>query len=70
MRKDRSERVVKYLPTETALYRPDPLFWQMVLDLSQPACNIQRIFSECFLSVAMFGTSRENLRNILKEKIL
>ena len=35
----------------------------------QPAHNILRIFAEFSLSVAIFGTSREHLGNILKEKI-
>ena len=35
---------------------------------SQLARNIPEIFAECFLSVAMFETSREQLANILKEK--
>ena len=37
--------------------------------LPRPARNIPGIFVECSLSVAMFGTSREHLGNILKEKI-
>ena len=36
---------------------------------SQPSRNIPGIFAECSLSVAMFGTSREHLGSILKEKI-
>ena len=34
-----------------------------------PARNIQGIFAVCSLSVAIFGTSKQHLRNILKEKI-
>ena len=37
--------------------------------LYSPGTQYSRIFSECFLSVAMFGTSREHLGNILKETI-
>ena len=33
------------------------------------ARNIPGIFAVCSLSVAIFGTSREHLGNILKEKI-
>ena len=36
---------------------------------TQPARNIMGIFIECYLSVAMFGTPRQHLGNILKEKI-
>ena len=36
---------------------------------TQPARNILGIFAECFLSVAIFGTFREHLGNILIEKI-
>ena len=36
---------------------------------TQLARNITGIFVECSLSVAMFGTSRQHLGNILKEKI-
>ena len=36
---------------------------------AQPARNIPRIFAVCSLSIAIFGTSREHLLNILKEKI-
>ena len=35
----------------------------------QPARSILGIFAEFSLSVAIFGTSREYLGNILKEKI-
>ena len=49
MRKDRSERVVKYLPTETALYRPDPSFWQMVWIYP----SRHAIFSEYSVSVPL-----------------
>ena len=37
--------------------------------ITLPARNIPGTFTECYLSVAMFGTSREHLGNILKEKI-
>ena len=36
---------------------------------TQPARNIPGIFAECYLSVAMFGTFREHLGDILNEKI-
>ena len=36
---------------------------------TQPAHNIPGIFAQCPLSVEMFGTYREQLGNILKEKI-
>ena len=36
---------------------------------TQLARNVWRIFADCSISVAIFGTSREHLRNILKAKI-
>ena len=39
------------------------------IDSAQPASKIPLIFAVCSLSVAMFGTTREHLGNILKEKI-
>ena len=41
----------------------------VVLTHSQPGRNIPGIFAECFISVAMFGTSSDNLGTILNEKI-
>ena len=43
---------------------------EVEIDISaQPTRNIPGIFTECSISVAMFGTSREHLGNILKENI-
>ena len=39
------------------------------IDSAQPASKIPLIFAVCSLSVAMLGTTREHLGNILKEKI-
>ena len=56
-------------------YRLSDLFALPVFPVScfsgptQPAHNILETFPVCSLSVAMVGTSREHLENILKEKI-
>ena len=51
-----------YLKADTSLI-------ETIGTVTQPARNIPGIFAECSLSVAMFGTSRELLGNILKERI-
>ena len=44
------------------------LFSKLVHLYTQLVCNIPGIFAECSLSVAMLGTSKEHLGNILKDK--